>query len=243
MRASYGGVQLGDFNWARVRWGTELRRNAAGMGYGQRFTADFAELGFVVAGQFSADAAAAIISAALAVEEGDLVLANDDGSPSFKSVANALTFSGVRCVRGPVWSDAPGAQHATHLRYAATFEWLTTFGAGTPILLDYSETVTVEGGNPLIKVQEYLNASPVAYQTIQQQKYVVTQQGYAVGSLRLPSANPPLAGFPAPNQNSVSVTTPQRVGRNNYEGHRVDWGYQWELARIPAPTLPAAWTE
>lgn len=240
MKLKYGSTELGDASWASIRWGRDLLRNAAGIGYGFLFTAECPEIGFKVAGQADADTKGAAIEAALAVGGGNLVLEKDNATASFKAVTSTNTFSGVRCVRGPVWSEESGAQHLTYLKYAAAFEWEISFGEGAPLLLSWNEAVSSSGGTPLTVVQEYLNAEPEAQQTIFRQKWVVTQQGSAVGYLAYPT--PPAPGFANPNRQSVSKAAAQRVGASGYKGFRVDWSYMWEFAADPGSLTPNQWT-
>jgi hypothetical protein len=102
MTLTYSGVPITDDGGAQTEWSAELLRNRRGIGYGVGRRPSCQQLGFRVNGPADADLEAAVITSALRVQGGDLVLSNDDGSPSFKYAISANTFGGVRCVRGPV---------------------------------------------------------------------------------------------------------------------------------------------
>jgi hypothetical protein len=237
----YGGVQIGDTSWVRLTWGRELLLNAAGYGYAHRGFCSASQIGFRCAGQADARARMLVVENALVAQGNDLLFLNDDGSPSANSVLAAACLVPPRCVRGPVWSDKPGAQFLTWREYAADFEWEVPASPG-PLLLDFRESVTVSGGTPLRVVQEYLNAPPDAVTTVYQQKVVVTQQGFALGVDSYPPAAAPL--FPNPNANPVTNTSPDRVGRG-YRSYRTDWAYAWEFADpfLAAGAAPLLWVE
>jgi hypothetical protein len=238
MRLLYGGNQIADAGWVQSEWSSDLLRNRAGIGYALTRRVACPRLGLACNGPADADAKGAAVAAALSVQRANLVLQNDDGSSSFKSVLSAATFTGVRCVRGPVWSSLPGAQHVTWLEYAADFEWEEQFAGTGSLLLDYSERVTVEGGTPLTVVIETLNSAPVTQVTIPQQKYRVTQQGFAVGLNGYPTLAQPL--YANPIRNPLTRTSPDRFG-DNYRGYRADWTYFWEFASAPTGAAPRLW--
>lgn len=238
MQLLYGGVPIADAGWSLVGMESRLLRNRAGVGYGLLRTVSVPKLGLRVAGQADADTKAGVIEAALRAQGVDLVYRNDDASSSFKSVTSSGTLSGVRCVRW-AWSTDPGAQHATYLGYSAEFEWEERFPGVSFLLTDYKEQVTVTGGVPLTVVIECVNTSPVSQVTVPQQKYTVTQQGFAVGLTGYPT--PPALLYTNPKQRAVSKTSADRVGES-YQNYRVDWSYAWEFASAPAGAVPYQWS-
>lgn len=242
MRLYYNGVTLGAVNAAELVWGRQLRRNKAGIGVGFDWRADVPSVRFAVAGQADADVAIAAIEAALATANANLILANDDGSDSAKNVYDAPSFSGVRCVSGPTWSARPGAQHVTFLEYACSFEWHSRLaGLSSTMYLDFSETVSIDGGEPFAVVLEPINvASPELQITVPQQGWRSVQEGYAVGVSQYPTPPDPIAGLGTRIVNRVSKTTPQRIGRGK-EGYAIRWTYQFVKATA-ATGNPTEWS-
>ena len=244
MRLLYSGVQLADVNGAKFTWGRTLQRNAAGIGVGLLWRVAVEQAVVRVNGQADADARIAAAEAVLSVEGGDLVFQRDDLAASAKSVLSAATLSGVRCVEGPVWSSRAGAQHNTWLEFSATFEWETRFASAVGLLMDFSETLTIEGGTPLVVVLEPINALPVEQETVPQQGYRAVQEGFAVGVAARP--NPlslsPILPAPARLIRQVNVqTSGARVGQN----YR-DFGARWRREYVGAAEitgLPAEWID
>ena len=241
MRVLYGGVQIGEVNSARFTWGRSLLRNRAGIGYGFRYQVNFGDVIIRTTSQLNCALKMAAGGAALAQQEGDLIVQNDDGSASDNSVLSGATLSGVRCT-GLTWLDKPGAQFLTFRQFACSFEWETAFPGTAFLLIDFQESLTVTGGTPLIVVFEPINAPPVAQITVPVQGYRAAQSGSAVGYRARPIAAliaPPL--FPAAlTKQSITQKSPDRVGVN-YQNYGVQWQYEFASA-TPLLGNPNAWT-
>jgi hypothetical protein len=243
----YQGVQIGDANAARFTWTRQLAYNAGESRVGFEYQANFGEIAFACNGQADAAIKMAAVETALSLAGGDLIVQNDDNvTSSVNSVLSAATFGGVKPV-SLTWDDRPGAQFHTWRSYSCGFRW-TVLAAGvtTATLDDFSETVTVRGGNALRVVNEPIN-TPVSavdeFVTRPKQKYVITQQGFAVGILDYPNLSliaPPL--YAAPPQNPISLTAPRPVGAGAYRGYRAEWTYTWEFGALASFPLPNLWT-
>ncbi len=243
MRLLYQGVQFGDVNAVRFTWGRQALTGADRLVYGYSHFADFGEVAFAVAGQADCATKMAAVETAFSLPYGDLLVKNDDNSNSVNSILSAATVDGVKPVR-LVWDDRPGAQFHTWRSFNCAFEWETRLsGLAGGMLLEFTESVTVQGGTPKHVVHEPINVEVSAadeFTTIPKQKYTVTQRGRAVGLTAYPDLSviaPPL--YADPDVNPVTKTTPQKAGATRF-GYAVEWLYQWEfgaLASLPVPNL------
>ena len=234
MRLQYSGVNIGDVGWAQIAVSRELLRNKAQIGYGFKHTWNCSRVGLAVSGQADATIKGAAIETALAVQNADLVLLNDNGLPSFKYVQTADTLSGVRCTNLE-WSDRPGAQHATYLEFSCRFEWETRFPSSAGLLMDFTETITVSGGTAIYVKFDTLNAGPIIQQTVPTTGYMVVQEGSASGVSDWPVSDivaPPLTSLGYQFDRTVGRTSPERIG-NGYSDFRVRWRYQFVSATLP----------
>lgn len=245
MQVFYQGVALGDANAARFTWTRSIQYNAADQRVAFDYRATFGEIAFAVNGQADCATKMAAIETALAIPYGDLLVKNDDASNSVNSVLTAATFGGVKPVMLG-WDDRPGAQFHTWRSYGCQFRWTAlAAGVGASTLVDFSETVTVQGGTPLTVVSEPIN-TPVSaadeFITLSKQKYVVAQQGHAVGLLAYPNIAviaPPL--FADPNTNPISRTAPRPFGTGAYRDWGIQWRYHWEFGDLLTLPLPHLW--
>lgn len=243
MLLTYNGLALGDVGASRFQWGRKLVRNRAGIGQGFLYRVHCSQVSFACAGQTDCAIRMANVEAALAAEGGDLLFLNDDGSRSQNSVLSAATLSGVRCVEGPTWGDRPGAQFSTWREYACVFEWETSFGDFAPLLTDFSETLTVRGGQPRLVVLETLNTPPVLQTTVPLTGYRAVQEGFAVGYQGYPDPSqiaPPVWPLAQTDQ-QVTTASPERVGPA-FRNYTVRWQYTFASAD-PLFGLPNAWTD
>lgn len=244
MRVLYGGVQLGDANCARFSWGRQALTGADRMVHGFANFAEFGEISFAVNGQADAATKMAVVETILAFPYGDLLVKNDDNSNSVNSVLSAATVDGVRPTLLK-WSDKPGAQFHTWRSFACGFGWETELaGLTADLLVEFTESVTVQGGTPLTRVREPINVAVSAADEIvvvPKQKYVVTQTGRAAGRFGPPDLGviaPPLFAFPS--LNPITRTTPKKLG-GAYRDHAVEWTYAWEFGDLLALPLPNLW--
>jgi hypothetical protein len=239
---SWQGVQVGDANAARFTWSHRAVMLPDGRVEKYAHRALFGEISFACAGQADCKTKMDLIESLFAVPYGDLLVLNDDGSNSTNCVASSATLQGVK-PGSLTWSDRPGAQFTTWRSFAIDFEWETRApGLGAGFLVEFSETVRITGGTPKTVVQEPINIAVSAYDEfvlVPKQKYVVTQQGRAVGLTGLPAAQAPL--YANPSGNSYATTTPQRNGPAGYERFAVEWSYSWEFGALASLPIANLW--
>ncbi len=242
MRAYYQAQPFGDVSGSRFTWSHQAMFGADGQTYTYSHQANFGEIVFAVAGQADCKAKMDAIEAAFYVPYGDLLILNDDGSNSTNCIASSGTLNGVKPGR-LTWGDAAGAQFTTWRQLSCDFSWETRApGLSLTFLTEFSETVRVQGGTPLTGVREPINIPVSAvdeFILVPMQKYVVTQQGRAVGLFSLPTAPAPL--YPNPNTNPLSNTTPSRIGPGTYEKYAVEWSYSWEFGALPFLPIANLW--
>ena len=241
MRVTYGGIQLGETNAARFTWARTLLRNKAGIGYGFEYAINFSEILIRSTSQSDCRFKMSLAGAALAAQEGDLIVWNDDNTPSDNAALSGSTLSGIRCTGGPIWLDKPGAQFLTHRLFACSFSWETAFAGTSFFLMEFKEQLTITGGTPLIVVLEPVNALPIAQITVPYQGWHAVQSGMAVGYRARPIASqiaPPV--FPlALTKATVTQMSGERVGVNA-KNFGVQWSYEFASA-TPLGGSPNEW--
>lgn len=244
MQVTYQGVNFGDPNCARFTFGRSALTGGDRRVYGHHNFAHFGEIAFAVAGQADAATKMAAIETAFALPYGDLLVLNDDASSSVNTILSAATVDGVRPTE-LVWDDRPGAQFHTWRSFAASFEWETRLpGLASTFLVDFTESVTVQGGTPKTVVQAPINTPVTAadeFVTVPKQPYVVTQRGRAVGLSGYPDVSviaPPL--YADPTDNPITTTTPRKLGAT-YQEYVVEWSYTWVFGALASLPLPNLW--
>lgn len=245
MKLMWGADQVGNANnGTRFVWGHTAVKNAAGFVMSLRGRCVVTDGVLTFDGQAAAKAAMDTLFASSKGQKRNLRFLNDDLSQSTTSIDTANTEGGVYW-DALTWTDAPGGQYATFRQFTAEFSWevvnLDTWQKAN-VLVDYSETVTVEGGidafvthrpvNQTTAVQQVTSAAPV---------WVVTQSGYAVGWEQLPAANAPLLNTVPPLKvKRVTTRGAERTG-DNLRRKRVDWLYVMECVTSPS-VAPNQWT-
>ncbi len=147
------------------------------------------------------------------------------------TTANAL--GGVRVVRPPSIDGLRNAQYTTYLPYTIELEAEYAAPLAGLYLTDFSETITREGGKPLVRWQYPLRGKPILQQVRQQDTYRVRQVGFAVGFLAYPDIEtvaPEL--WPAFRIDSREPTkvSPRRKG-DSLQGFRIEWDREYESTR------------
>lgn len=246
MKLLYGGYQIADNGAARFQPVWQLVPNAAGVGYALAYRWEASDLA-IACTPATAPTVIAAIEAVLKTQDRDLIFTYPDGTPTGKGVATSSTLTGVRCTR-MAWSDRPGAQHWTHLSYAATFEWETVLSSVLAVnperfLVDFSEDVSVRGGGAYNVKRNPFNAAPVVQTTLLEQGYTAVQEGRAVGLGRYPTPPPPQWSLAAYSNGEPVVTRghPRRA-YNSYIEYPVSWRYVFAFGgAVPPLALPWFW--
>lgn len=233
MQVIYGSYA---FNANGVEWATaiSLLRNGAQV-IGRKVTV-------TLKGRLEADGQAALAVAsgnlqrALQVPYLDLYLKSDAGA-ILEAMTSVGSTTGVLCVDGPNFPIGVGAEYATYRTFSATFEAEYPAPTGVPLIVEYRQTVSTEGGFPVIVWQPAINGPPRKVQTSPSTTYRATQSGSAIGLLDWPIPPGPIFGVQHLVDNPViSRTSPDRVG-NGFRNFPVQWSYQFE-STTPLQALP-----
>jgi hypothetical protein len=147
--------------------------------------------------------------------------------------------TGVQVRIAPSLEPLNGADYATgHMGgFSVSAEYAVAGGSG---LLDYQETLTIEGDSgPLKAVIITDTGRPFLVTTANFTPVTAVQSGYAVGRDALPVPNAPI--FSGPNfigpAKTISKTSPTPLG-NGATGYRIAWTYRWIFTDGPVDGLP-----
>lgn len=229
---TYAGVQLADVGAASLTWGRQLQRDAAGRPVGYAVKVDVNKAMIACAGAADAALKMAAVQAVLDVYGGDLTF---DGG---RAVYSATTLGGISVSYGPVWLSDPGGNGITFISYACGFEW-EYLRADAAALVDFQESVRVQGGEPLVVVRNTLNLGPVEQRPIPLQGWRATQSGRAVGLRARP--NPPAPLWPTQlYDKTFTAVSGRRVGVAGYRDFETQWAYEFASA-TPLAAVPNEW--
>ena len=198
-----------------------------------------------VEGYLSADGQAALTTAQNALEEAmkkqnqNLVFLDDNGTETATNLKSGGSIGGVRIIRGPDFTARESAEYATERHFSFSAEAEYPVSGADALLLDWTETIDIEGGGPMILHRPAVNGPPQKQILYMQMPYKATQSGSAKGYRRYP--NPPVPLWPAhlAKAPKAARTSPKRRLDNNYEGFGVTWHYEFESAGplVGTPTL------
>lgn len=245
MKLMWGDDQIGTANsGTRFVWGHTARKNAAGFVMSLMGKCTVTDAVLLFDGQAAAKTAMDALYAASKGQRRNLRFLNDDNTASTNSIDNSATEGGVYW-DALTWTDAPGGQFATFRQFTAEFSWevvnLTSWQQAN-VLMDYGETVTIEGGLNAFVTHRPVNRNTAVQQVTTEAKvWTVTVSGFAVGWGQLPSANaPPSNTSPPLKAKRVTERSGERTG-DNVRRRRVEWTYQLEYVTAPSVS-PAQWT-
>lgn len=168
----------------------------------------------------------------------DLVFERDDGQASATLLSNADSIGGVIITDGPNFGDVKGPEYVTqrHFDFTAEAEYRAI---NAPAILEWSESVRIEGGGPVFACLPALFGPPQRQMVYQIEPCVATQQGFAVGSYGYPTPAPPIWPFALQRNGQFNRVSPRKVGKAGYTEWRIDWTYtyQWPLPLFGFPTM------
>lgn len=181
------------------------------------------------------------IYAALAVENQTAGWYHDDDSASAVYLPNQSddgnNLTGVLVMERPSIRPADGADYATHLdgQLVLRAEYRIS---GAPGLVDFSETVSVEGsGGPNIVAVPQDSGPPQLIATTFQTPVLVVQEGQAVGLNTWPAPQPPYYPNELAGARRISRRSPRRRG-GGLTDYPVSWSYRFVLTG-PTAGYPA----
>lgn len=236
-RLVYAGFQLADIGGANLTWGRELQADAAGRPVGYSVRVDVNNASVQCLGAADAAAKMATIQQVLDIYGGDLSF--DAG----RAVLSSRTLGGVRCVYGPVWLPERGGSGVTFISFSCGFQW-EYLRTDAENLVDFSEQITVTGGEPVRVLRDIINQpKPIVQQTVPLRGWRCTQTGRAVGLRKVPT--PPLPTYPAALTNkSFARSSSRRAGPfpYSYRDFPVEWTYEF-VSAIPLLAIPNEWVD
>ncbi len=182
---------------------------------------------------------------ALSVQFLDLVFRADDGTVTPLSLLNAGSITGVRITDGPHFEGTSGAEYVGVREFSFEAEAEYPLRAA-PLFLDFTETLSFEGGGPTYGFRRNVNGIPQKQRVWPATEYFLTQSGRLTGYLNYPAVSAiPGARFPAAllKAGSVKKEGPQRKGPSGWEGFPVTWEYHM-VASTPFPSgaVPTLWS-
>lgn len=191
-------------------------------------------------GQTALSTATSALQTALARPFQDLILYQDDNSPSATLLRNRDALGGVVITRGPTFAETQqGSEYTTVRRFSFTAEAEYQIEGTGGILISFTERMTYSGGGPLYVMRRALNGPPQRQKVYEHTEYVVVQTGEAVGYRGYPALPP--SRWPSWLKESpvVARTTPMRVGQAGYKNYKIMWEYRHEspIALVGAPTV------
>lgn len=192
------------------------------------------------AGQAALSALTVLLERALATPYRDLVLVRDDGGPSATLLTNADSITGVVVTDGPHFPDVIGAEYVSQRRFEFTAEADYPLpGVFARTLLDFGETVRIQGGGPKYVVRPALVGPPQRQLVYERTPGRAVQQGFAVGATAYPT--PPGPNWPQALSQSPDVTLKDPVKRGRrYTDFRIDWEYTFDWVE-PLVGVPHRW--
>ena len=156
----------------------------------------------------------------------DLVLLEDDLVTVFSQLPSGTSLGGTRVKNGPSYPVGDGAEGSTFRTYTITLE--ADYVNVNNNILSWQDNLQLTGGGPRYVFLGVLSGAPQQQIAQQQTTYKATQSGQSVGMFGYAGAAPPV--FPQailPEQTSITLTSPLRVG-NNFRDWVTAWSYSFE---------------
>jgi hypothetical protein len=176
---------------------------------------------------------------ALKIPFQDLILLQDDNSPSSTSYVNSQSYSGVIITSGPSFGNPGGNDYAT--QRAFSFSGFVEYAA-SPVntVTSFRESLTLSGGLHVRIAKRAINGPPQMQRPYNQTEYLAVQAGQAEAFRAYPTIPAPL--FPAALAEApvIRYTSPVRSA-TNFEKWGVTWEYRF-ISDTPLIGLPNLWT-
>lgn len=245
MRARYNGYTLPEGRWS-ISKSITSNENEAKQELSQIHTIS-------IDGRLQGASAAAIeaqyslITAAYAYNGFDFVVFLPSGAISDRlSLLTRDAIGGVRVTQKPSVESLENAQYTTYLPIKLVLEAEYPNAGISSALVSFRETVTFEGGGPVLDWYRPIRGVPTKGIVRQIDTYRAVQSGEAVGYADYPRLGT-TAGPPAPiwgiqnlNKNpQVTLGSPERRG-STYINFPLQWSYEFESA-TPLFGRPNLW--
>jgi hypothetical protein len=166
------------------------------------------------------------LMAAVGRQYQDLTFFANDQTVAFR-LPNAGSTSGV-IYTGLTFPGTEGAEFATKLAFSFTASATYPYSGG-PVVLEFSETLSVSGGGPKYDFTECVNALPIKALITPHSVCRVTQRGTSkvLGEYRVPG---PLFSGDLMEPPDVEYTSPKRSGQGFWE-YVASWTYTFAGAQ------------
>lgn len=195
-----------------------------------------------------ADIAQQILAVQQAYVSGrNLLLIQDDGSPSPNSILNASTLGGVRVIKPPEFPVGDGTQYVTQLDYSVALEAEIPFPGNPGALWSFEESMDIDGdGGAEIGAIRPLKGA-VTIQTLHQNtEVIIVQEGRAYGYLARPLPMPPLLPAlqnHAPGATRIRMLPSKAIGKGKDRAYKlfgIAWHYTF-ISSVFVPVQPNNW--
>lgn len=228
-------------NGVRVRSSRQIDRGEDGVPYQyvDRVECD----GYLeAAGQAALSAQEVVLKAVLLRGFATIALVQDDGNNSSVVLNNATSLTGVVVTDGPNFKDVNGPEFVSQRHFDFKAEADYAIPAAALNLLDWQETVEIDGGDALMVVKDAIEGDGQVQIVYEREKCTATQSGYAVGYLDYPQIAPAIWPFalkrrrPRVRRTSARARGPRT--RRRYTQYRIEWTwtYEWPTPLVGVPT-------
>lgn len=121
------------------------------------------------------------------LDQGDCAILFDDGNRTEHYIRYRDTLNGIRLTQPPSYPISEGAEYVTYRSFEMTIQaelGFAALGVGGVVnseVVSWMETITIEGGHPLIVDLVLINGPPVQQEVSPQVPWIGIQSGEAVG--------------------------------------------------------------
>lgn len=169
----------------------------------------------------------------------DLVLKQDNGSPSGIQLINQTSLSGVRIVDGPHFPEALTPEYVNSRTVEFTAEAEYVVAGSENAIISWEESVSVMGnGGPDYVMRFPINAGGIPQEVSPTSSIITTQRGRAVCHTKEPPLPRPMFpmtmtrySFPMNKNCGYEYGSPKAIGRGWVE-YPLTWQYQWHSTKI-----------
>lgn len=185
-----------------------------------------------------------LLNAAYAYDGGNIGLYTTAGAATSHVLLSSTTIGGTKVIDGPNYPENKGPELGLYRSYSVTVEGEILNLAVANTILNFTESLTIEGGGARDLFLQPLVGLPVRQRVATNTPYKATQQGTIVGYLSYPSVPAPLfPGLEFQDKRRVIKKSPKRDGPPQtpvYTMFPIDYYYYFESA-TPLFGQPNRW--
>ena len=181
-----------------------------------------------------------ILKTAVAGVGFDVVFVTDTDVETGLTMLNATSITGVR-ISKLSFPKTAGAEYAVFRTYSFDAEAEYPFAGTQRLLLEFTETLSFEGGEPIYAFRSSRNMVAQKQLVTPFDTFRVKQRGHVVGYRADPIWAVPGPKWPSAKMRGGvgEVTSPTRMG-NGFEGYGRTWSYEFESV-APLSGTPTLW--